>query len=105
MLIVNSGLPLMKARVPSSGSTRKNAFARHRHASGRHRFLSDDRDARRGAMQPFRQHLLGLVVGDGDWRSVGLRLDFDAGGKVRHLDAPRGKHGGKQRLDQRTVFL
>ncbi len=56
-------------------------------------------------MQPFGQHLLGLVVGDGDGRRVGFRLDLDAGGEVRHLDAPRGKHGGKQRLDQRTVFL
>ena len=56
-------------------------------------------------MQPFGQHLLRLVVGDGDGRRVGFRLHLHAGGKVRHLDASGGKHGGKQRLDQRTVFL
>ena len=83
----------------------KERIPRGRHASGRHRLLGDHRNPRCGAMQAFGQHLFGLMVGDGDRRRVGLRLHFDAGREVAHLDAPGREHGGKQRLDQRTVFL
>ena len=105
MLIVNSGLPLMKARVPSSGSTRKNAspVAGMRPAATASSAITGIPGAAR--CSAFRQHLLGLVVGDGDRRRVGLRRHFDAGREVAHLDAPGRENGGKQRLDQRTVFL
>ncbi len=105
MLIVNSGLPLMKARVPSSGSTRKNAsrVAGTRPAATASSAITGIPGAAR--CSAFGQHLLGLVIGDGDGRRVGLRLHRHAGGEVRHLDATGRKHGGEQRLDQRTVFL
>ena len=94
-MIVNSGLRLMKARVPSSGSTRKNAssVAGVRPAATSSSAMTGH--ARRGAVQPGDQHLLGLVVGDGDGRRVGLGLDRDAGRKVApSRSAPRPARQG-----------
>ena len=56
-------------------------------------------------MQPFGEHGLRFVIGDGHGCRIGLRFHRHAGGKVRHLDAAGRQHGGEQRLDQRNVFL
>ncbi len=105
MLTVNSGLCLMNARVPSSGSTRKNASPIVRHPAGRDRLLGDDRHAGCARAQTLDQHLLGLVIGDGDGRGIGLGRDGDAGCEVAHLDPPGGEHGGQQRLHQSPAVL
>ena len=101
MLIVNSGLCRMKARVPSSGSTRKNASRVAGMRPAATRLLGDDRHAGRSLRESGEQRLLRLVIGDRDRGGVGLGRDLHARREMAHLDSARGKHRRQQRIDER----